>query len=337
MKTKQGRIFLLLFLLLFVSVVAGCSTSRTLLYQSRVKVGGYYQQQIAKEYEDGTGSVTLIKKGEYPQWIPGVKTHFAYLERKPGNPHLKLWVAKQDGTNPVALTNFEIHFDYSWSPDGKWLVVSDSRDGNYEIYKIKRDGTQSIRLTNNFYTDQFPRWSPKGNKIVYVSTGGGANNKLFLINANGQGSPKQLTPSNLRIYASLYSHPCWSFDGSQVAFIAHSGTSFDVFTVDVASGKIQNITNKKRVFEHVYWYDHYIFFFDYNTLYRYDTKLKKIDPPSGLGSFPGETPHSPLSVNASHVFFSYAKDGSKPPHIYKVQHYTGQLTDIGEGSNPDIW
>jgi len=337
MKTKQNTSFLVILILLFVSAVMGCSTSKTLLYQSRVNVGGYYQQQIAKEYADGTGSVTLIKNGEYPQWIPGVKTHFAYLERKPGNPHLKLWVAKEDGTNPIALTNFEIHFDYSWSPDGEWILVSNSKDGNYEIYKIKRDGKKSIRLTNNVYTDQFPRWSPKGNKIVYVSIGGTSNNKLFLINANGQGSPKQLTPTNLRVYASSYSKPCWSPNGSHVAFIAHSGTSFDIFVVNVASGKVQNITNKKRVFEHVCWYDDYIFYFDYNTLFRYNTKTKKIDPPSGLGSFPGETPHSPISVNASHVFFSYAKDALKPSHIYKVQHHTGKMTNIGEGINPNIW
>ena len=335
MKLVKSCLFLIVFCSIWVNI--GCSNSRTLIYQLRVNVGGYYQQQIAKEYADGTGSVTLIKNGESPQWIPGGKTHFAYIERQAGNPNQKIWVANEDGTNLVALTGFEVHFDFSWSPDGQWILVSNTKDGNYEIYKIKRDGSSSVRLTNNSYTDQYPRWSPKSNEVVYVSTGGTSDNKLFLVNSDGLGAPKQLTPTNLSVHASYTSRPCWSPDGSQVAFIAQSGTSFDIFTVDVSSGKIQNITNKKRVFEHLCWFEEYLFYFDYNTLYRYNTKTNTVDPPLGLGSFPGDTEHSPISANAPYVFFSYAKDASKPSHIYRVQHYTGSLTDIGEGINPDIW
>lgn len=336
MKTKHIKLFPLLIVLCSILLVR-CTDSKTLIYQLKANVGGYYKQQIAKAYEDGTGSVTLIQNGESPKWIPGVKTHFAYIERKAGNPYQKLWVAKEDGTNPIALTKFEIHYDYSWSPDGDWLLVSSVRDGNYEIYKIKKDGSQSIRLTNNAYTDQFPRWSPKGDKIVYVSSKGTSSNSLFLIDSKGQGSPKQLTPTNLRVVADYYSRPCWSPDGTQVAFIAHSGTSYDIFTVNITSGYIQNITNKQSIFQHICWYGDFIFYFSVNTLYRYNTKTKTIDPPLGLGHFVSETPFSPISANASYVFFSYAKDSSKPSHIFKVQHYTGNVIDIGEGSNPDIW
>lgn len=319
-----------------ILTLIGCADSKKMLYQIKLSSTTSSHSEIAKKYEDGTGAIVLVKNGEYPKWKPGVKTHFAYVERQSGNPNLKLWVAQEDGSNPVALTGFEIYNDYSWSPDGGWILISDSKDGNYEIYKITIDGSKNVRLTNNSYSDLYPRWSPKGNKIAYVSEVGTSNNKIFVIDANGS-TPTQLTPSNINIYVSGVSQISWSPDGSQIAFIANSGTNYDVFTVDITSGQVQNITNKKSAFKYVNWYNKYIFYFEQDNLYRYNTDTKKLDPPSGLGNFKSGSEFSALTIDASDVYFSYSKDGIKPDHIYKVQHYNGNVTDLGEGMNPDIW
>jgi len=304
-------------------MIGCCLDSKTLLYQ--------YNGQIFKQYENGTGQVMLVSKGEYPQWIPGTKTHFAYVERQPGNPHMKLWVAEEDGKNLLALTNFEVSYAFSWSPDGKWIAISHTKDGNYEIYKIKIDGSTQIRLTNNSVTDNFPAWSPKGDKIAFISARSG-NEGIYIVNPDGT-NEKQVTPKTLRVLANLNSKLSWSPDGKKIAFVGQWGTNYDIGTVDIQTGNITQLT-KQGGAKHPLWDETYIFYFIYNDLYRHDTSTGKA---TNLGRFVAQVPHSALSANAAHVFFSYGANAPNPPHIYRVQHHTAATEDIGPGSWPDVF
>lgn len=56
-----------------------------------------------------------------------------------------------------------------WSPDGEWLVFSSTRDDDQEIYKVRADGTDLQRLTNNIGFDGQPVWSPDGQWIAFLS------------------------------------------------------------------------------------------------------------------------------------------------------------------------
>src|SRR6476659_2229687 len=79
---------------------------------------------------------------------------------------------------------------------------------NHEIYTMNPDGTGITRLTFNPRTDEFPKWSPDGTKIVcphYPPSGGP---EIRVMNADGTG---QVT------VGSGYD-PAWSADGTQIAF-----------------------------------------------------------------------------------------------------------------------
>ena len=323
MKSLISKMNLAFLAISLVTLAYGCSTSKTLLYQ--------HNGQIFKEYTSGKDSTMLVNKGEYPQWIPGVKTHFAYVERQPGNPHMKLWMAEDDGKNPVALTQFEIGHAFSWSPDGKWIAVSHTKDGNYEIYKIDVNNSTLVRLTNNFFTDHYPAWSPKGDKIAFISSRSGKEG-IFLINANGT-NEKLVTPTALKVLSNVHSKLSWSPDGKNIAFVGLWGTKYEIGKVDVQTGKVTQLTTQGGAHDPL-WYDKYIFYFLYNDLYRYDTSSSKAEY---LGRFVPQIPHSALSANAAYVFFSYGENAPNPPHIYRVQHYTSEKVDIGPGSWPDVW
>jgi Tol biopolymer transport system component len=57
----------------------------------------------------------------------------------------------------------------SWSPRGDWIAFTSKRDGDYEIYRIKPDGTQLQRLTRLPGPDAHPSFSPDGEWIAFAT------------------------------------------------------------------------------------------------------------------------------------------------------------------------
>ena len=57
----------------------------------------------------------------------------------------------------------------SWSPRGDWIAFTSRRDGDYEIYRIKPDGTQLERLTRLPGPDAHPSFSPDGEWIAFAT------------------------------------------------------------------------------------------------------------------------------------------------------------------------
>src|SRR5438445_7064369 len=103
--------------------------------------------------------------------------------------------------------------------NGKILFDSD-RDGNVEIYVMNADGTGQTRLTNNDAYDFYPKWSPDGSKIAFVSnrdTTDGTT-EVYVMDADGS-NPKRLT-NNAGFESSL----SWSPDGNKIAFSSDMAT-----------------------------------------------------------------------------------------------------------------
>jgi TolB protein len=50
----------------------------------------------------------------------------------------------------------------SWSSDGRWLAFTSNRDQGFDIYIIRADGSDLIRLTEGSATaDYNPVWRPR--------------------------------------------------------------------------------------------------------------------------------------------------------------------------------
>jgi len=57
-----------------------------------------------------------------------------------------------------------------WSPDGERLVFVSDRDGNKELYSIRWDGSDEVRLTDTpEVNEDQPAWHPSGRELVYVA------------------------------------------------------------------------------------------------------------------------------------------------------------------------
>ena len=94
---------------------------------------------------------------------------------------------------------------------GGQIAFLTDRDGNYEIYTMKADGSGQVNLTNNPSFDDGATWSPDGSKIVFYTDRDG-NSEIYVMNADGSGLV------NLTNDPGSDQVPAWSPDGTKIAF-----------------------------------------------------------------------------------------------------------------------
>jgi Tol biopolymer transport system component len=128
------------------------------------------------------------------------------------------------------------------------VLFQSDRDGNFEIYSMRTDGTELRRLTNNAGLDAMPRWSPDGAQIVFSAVRPGAARELYLMQADG---------SNVRRLTSLNrtaSSPDWSPDGARIAFHATRGDgNFDLYVVRTDGSDLRRLTTSGGSYLHPRW------------------------------------------------------------------------------------
>lgn len=109
--------------------------------------------------------------------------------------------------------------------EGGDIVFTSTRDGNWELYSAKADGSEVRRLTRNAGrhtpSDGWAKWSPDGSEIAYMSDP--RNHGVFSVYVmSALGEPiRRLTPEPAsRNEDSEY--PAWSPDGTEIAYVSPS-------------------------------------------------------------------------------------------------------------------
>lgn len=129
-------------------------------------------------------------------------------------------------------------FDASWSPDGTQVVYRDSTRGineDDELFVARADGSQRRNITNDRANDWGPDWSPDGTTIAFNSDRDGGI-RGYLVDPDG---------TNLRridVDAWL-EYPSWSPGGTRLAFMGAIGANYEIFTVDLATGEVRQLTD----------------------------------------------------------------------------------------------
>jgi Tol biopolymer transport system component len=131
---------------------------------------------------DASGKKRLTDSDGYSNlyWSPdGQKIAFTFLQ----SPN-KISIINADGSNLINIPNFKpARSDYfselSWSPDSLSIAFGSNLNGKYDIFTVKRDGTNLTNITNNpgwgYY--YYASWSPDGSRLAFISNS--PERKLF--------------------------------------------------------------------------------------------------------------------------------------------------------------
>ena len=120
------------------------------------------------------------------------------------------------------------------------IVFHTNRDGNFEIYRMKADGTALTRVTNTAtgIIDQAPAWGPGQATIVFQSNRFDGQNEIYTMNTDGS-NVVRLTHNTCNDTT-----PAWSSFTGQIAWTSNCGGSDnEIWTMDYNGNNKQQRTN----------------------------------------------------------------------------------------------
>ena len=139
-----------------------CTDKKYLAYTTN-ELGKYkiwlYNQKTGKSKKIYKSGFKLGEKTDYSYpllaWHPTGKVLSFIVEQK-GLVYLYLYTIETKKFVKQILINFEKILDYSYSPDGKYFVMSAVRKGQSDIYTFNIAANSHFQITHDIYDDLYP-------------------------------------------------------------------------------------------------------------------------------------------------------------------------------------
>ncbi len=129
--------------------------------------------------------------------------------------HSMIYTLPITGGKPTLVTQQGPSYLHGWSPDGQWLVYTGGRNENYDIYKIRSDGSgEEVRLTREASLDDGSEFSPDG-KFIYFNSARSGSMQVWRMKPDGS-EQEQITDDQ---YNNWFPHV--SPDGKRFVFISY--------------------------------------------------------------------------------------------------------------------
>ncbi|MCJ7488480.1 MAG: biopolymer transporter TolR, partial [Candidatus Aminicenantes bacterium] len=124
-----------------------------------------------------------------------------------------VYVLPVKGGTPKRVTPKGPSYLHGWSPDGRSLVYTGGRDGNYDVYRIPVEGGDEVRLTDAPGLDDGPEYAPDG-RAIYFNSARTGDMRIWRMAPDGSGQ-EPVTSGELHDW-----FPHVSPDGKRIVFLS---------------------------------------------------------------------------------------------------------------------
>ena len=180
-----------------------------------------------------------------PVWSPDGQT-LAFYRHAPETDGLYL-VPALGGAERKLTTVYANRFSFGqhtwldWSPDGKWLVVTDKSSSQepFSLYLLSPESGEKRQLTappGSIIGDCSPAFSPDGKMLAFVRVISASVGDIYLIPTSG-GEARRLTLDN-----QCLNDLAWTSDGRRIIFSSRRGGINRLWEVPLSGGALQCIS-----------------------------------------------------------------------------------------------
>ena len=125
----------------------------------------------------------------------------------------------------------------AWSPDGRSLAMTLSKEGNPDVYILSLRTKALRRLTRHWAIDTEPAWMPDSQSLVFTSNRSGKP-QLYQVSLEKGSRPRRLTyDGNYNANASV------SADGKVVAYVHGANSSYKIAVLNLDTRIMQVLTD----------------------------------------------------------------------------------------------
>jgi len=185
----------------------------------------------------GESAIALSPDGRWVSYI-GDRSEDDGRER---SSRVEIWLQPTDGGVEKQLTSLGAHINaYSWSPDGRSIVLSGTRYGRYDIYKVEVPSGKAVRLTDDVLYEVYPVFTPSGEHILYVRLNETwTDHTVVMMTADGEQVREVTQDTDFfdYIFGRKVGYPLLSPDEETVVFPSHRSGWINYWQVPLAGGE----------------------------------------------------------------------------------------------------
>jgi eukaryotic-like serine/threonine-protein kinase len=206
-------------------------------------VGGIWLIEVT-----GGTARRLTRAGFSPAWSPDGReiVHATEPGRMAGTVRISTLHAIDVRSGTTRLVSDVDATEPAWSPNGHRIAYSaffsaDARPEEFDIWTVRADGTDAVRVTDDAFVDWAPSWSADGRYLYFSSARAGTPNVWRIAIDEVSGRPRG-EPEPVPLPARAVVHARLARDGSHIVYEAWENEA-NVYRVDF-DGAAEHVTGE---------------------------------------------------------------------------------------------